>query len=387
MPITYNPQVQDQSGQFIYQGLAGLGQGIGAAIQEYSQKQQQAQHQADLLAYNNKTNDVVMQHALTLKDPNGNPYVAPDVYAQYQAANAKDKGAIADGISKNMVTDMAMQRATPALQVLQPPPGSNVPPQTVRTGPGSVVQPPFQPTQVMVPPPANNPSGAPIGGVMTSQGQFQVVNSTPVPANANKQILGPNGQWIAYGPNGEPHPLAMNQGDFKALSDQRSQAEQAVLAHAAPNGLNLNDVGQIVQNPSSVSYVVATDTAPATKTTPKQPIMRQNTDPATNQQWGKQQVQVKPGEPLDTATAGAIMQTYGPGSVRATGNVNGKDFNMPFTDLMNATNRYQSMPPKPMMRSAGQSEPMVSVISPSGVPGFIPQSKVQAALASGYKQQ
>lgn len=384
--MSFDLAIPYQAPAYTMQGFNALASGV----QDFFQKQKQQQDELQQMQAEKAKNDTIIQHAAGLTRPDGTPYISTQELLDYQNAPLKKQISIGQGIGANIAFDTARLQQQPRISVLQPPPGSNMPPQTIQSlPPGTSNITPFQPQQVTVPPPASNPTGPAIGGVMTSKGQFQVLNSKPVPANANKTIMQPNGQFVAYGPTGEPHPLASTNTEFKALSDARAKAEQGVLDNSAQYGLDLNDISQIVQDPTGIKYQAATNQiTPMDKSgNPKGnpiKIQRSWTDPKTGV---SKLVDVNTGEALSSQDAGAIIQTYGPGAVRATGKVGEKDFNLPFPTLLAATNRYQSLPPKPMLRGAGSSEPMVSVLSPSGVPGFIPQSKLKAALANGYKEQ
>lgn len=102
MPINYNPGITNNAAQYTFQGLQGLGQGIGAGIQDYMKRQQEEELKAQQMEHDISKADTIIGHA------KGTPYLSTEDYNAYMNSSGKKRLGIAEGIAANMATDMIM---------------------------------------------------------------------------------------------------------------------------------------------------------------------------------------------------------------------------------------------------------------------------------------
>src|SRR5690349_14673608 len=99
MPIQYDPHTQYRGDLYTAQMFNSLNN----TINDYFRKQQEAQLEADQLAYQKQRNDVIMNHAHQLG------YVTPEQWLEYQQKNPKQQQGYAEGIAANIATDQALK--------------------------------------------------------------------------------------------------------------------------------------------------------------------------------------------------------------------------------------------------------------------------------------
>ena len=136
----FNLQIPYQGPAFLAQGLSSLGEGLGNYIAGQREKQKRSRTTPGTEAVKNQT---------IVKNLFDNKLVSPEQYLEFQSANPRKQKELAGAYAATTAFNLMQQARTPGLTTLQP--GGGAPPITVRTGPGSVVQPPFVPQRVTIP--------------------------------------------------------------------------------------------------------------------------------------------------------------------------------------------------------------------------------------------
>jgi len=101
--MPYNPEIQYRGDQYLAQGLAGLGQGIGEGIL-------QAKKDADEAKFNQGQDQVILDFARNSKDQNGNPLLTAEEDANYHTGNDKVKAGIVAGVTRKFTFNMQQQQ-------------------------------------------------------------------------------------------------------------------------------------------------------------------------------------------------------------------------------------------------------------------------------------
>jgi hypothetical protein len=101
--MPYDPGISYQGGNYLFQGLSGLGRNIGSGIED-------AQKKHDELARQLGESDTIVNYA------RAHNQMSPEDYTKYIGASATQKSGIAEGLAKNLALDAADRHQQAALQ-------------------------------------------------------------------------------------------------------------------------------------------------------------------------------------------------------------------------------------------------------------------------------
>ncbi len=170
MPINYNPGIQYRGDQYLYQGISGAGEALGAGVQDYLRRQQEAKQEMELQERQDIQNRIILQHA------EENQLITPEQLKEFQFGNAKQRDGIASGLSATIATKFALgqqqQKAMyQAAQMLNL--GANTRSTNVQTD--LRLNPPTmpQPRVVNLPNESGEPSG--VNAVVSGDGKPQIL--------------------------------------------------------------------------------------------------------------------------------------------------------------------------------------------------------------------
>lgn len=178
MPISYNPQTQYRGDEYLYQGISGAGKALGAGVQDYLRKQQEAKQEMELQEKRDAQNRIILQHAQE------KGLITPEQLKEFQFGNAKQRDGITAGVSATIATDLALKQrqfnmAPPMITRPQVAPGTDMggvkPPLGIQQGSS------FRP----LPPPAQAPA---VVDLPDAQGKPSGVKAV-IDGSGNPQIL------------------------------------------------------------------------------------------------------------------------------------------------------------------------------------------------------
>jgi hypothetical protein len=393
MGFSYNPQVTPNQDKYIYAGMDALGQGLGSFLQ------QQRKHAEEMIALKaqDAKNQVILQHAATTINPaTGQPYLSQDDVSKYYQGSLKDKTGIAEGLGANIAFDTAIRNQQIVNQGHQAA-AYNQSAEGYRnlvTGTNLAYPKPAGP--VVQVPVIDSTTGQPTGRTAVTGGDLPHTQLNDAPFTPSIQaITGPDGKLVNIfhkAPN--QFDVYDPQGNRLELTDEEKQAYAAT--------------GKIPLRTSAKSFVPESMVGQPTDAV-------KGFDETIGKRYGLKSADLykidfttpgsikffdKSGTQLSTDQAAQAKPDNVDAVIPVAGEMGMVNRTMPLGDWNTIVNAWNQLPRAGQMvqpQAAAQSvaptnaatstDPLIQVTSPSGVPGYVPKSKLQDALTAGYKQQ
>ncbi len=102
MPINYNPGIQYRGDQYLYQGISGAGEALGAGVKDYLRRQQEAKQEMELQERQDTQNKIIMDHAAQ------SGLVTPEELSAYYKLPLKKRVDTAKGYGATIATQFAV---------------------------------------------------------------------------------------------------------------------------------------------------------------------------------------------------------------------------------------------------------------------------------------
>ena len=412
--FSYNPGISYRGDAYTYQGLDALGQGIGSFLQN------QRKHAEEVAANQaqDAKNQVLYNHLSQLPPSpiTGRPYLTQDDMLSFQKGSLAQRQKIMEAAAANAATDTALQSQQFINQGRQANTGFDVARTGLITNPprmqqvqgaapgtgvisGSGLTPTLtQPVAPLTQVPVLDQNGVPTGRTAVTGGNLQhtVLNDAPFKPSI-QPITGPDGtpvnifhkapnQFEVYDPQG--NRLELTDDEKKAYAATgKIPLRTSSKSFVPESALGASQADAVKQFDNTIGKQYGFKSADLYKVDFTTPGSIKFTDEKGNQLSTEQVAQ------MGTDNVKAVVPV--PGSMGMTNKT------VPLTEWNTIVNKWQQLPKAgdvanpgatipgtvPPTNAATSTDPLIQVTSPSGVPGYVPKSKLDDALKAGYKQQ
>ena len=415
--FSYNPGVTPNAAAYTYQGLNSLGDALGQGIGSFLQNQRKHAEEVAANQAQDAKNQVLYNHLSQLPPSpiTGRPYLTQDDMLAFQKGSLAQRQKIMEAAAANAATDTALQnqqfinqgrQANTGFDVARtglitnPPrmqPVQGAPPGTAVTSGGGITPTLSQPAAPLMQVPVwDSTTGQPTGRTAVTGGNLPhtVLNDAPFKPSI-EPITGPNntqvnifhkapGQFEVYDP----------QGNRLELTDEEKKA--------------YTDTGKIPLRTSAKSFVPESMVGQPTDAV-------KGFDETIGKRYGLKSADLykidfttpnsikffdKSGQQLSTDQAAQAKPNNVDAVIPVAGEMGMVNRTMPLGDWNTIVNAWNQLPragqmvqpqttaaPAAPTNAATSTDPLIQVTSPSGVPGYVPKSKLDDALKAGYKQQ